>query len=642
MGKRSRRRRAAEGQPGGVGSARLGREIISSPDAPGLAAAHANNMLRMLDSAEIPLADQVAQLRGLLANVPMLPALASLADRAFLRGADQYKEYLAPTAVSVEYPTWLYLVDGWRSLEGELSASQATEIAAAAESCIRAALWSELAMSAASRRTAVDSIGFKTRSEQLIVRGPGYLDHLENQLLGIFARSGPDLIRLVGFDIDEALGLAGSIRRIVNGRTERLGYDAEAAAFMARRRRPILGIGRSESPHEAGDRAWSAGFQGALMIKADELATESGLSPAKCSRYLECFSLSPGSMSGGGILPGEHLSLLESPLLALPDGSFFAHLVNHLWWAAKPRLERVLLHDAAARDQYVRTRSRYLENRTTQLIASTSLHARTWQTLHYLYDDGEGEREYELDGLVLVDDVAFLIEAKGGSMSPAARRGAPSVVEDLRSLVTKAYEQASRAARYIRSRDSAVFVVGRESVVIQGSTISRIFLVSSTLEPLSAFVTRVATIEQAGVLPAGARRWSVCEFDLVVICDLVDGVGELVHYLERRLAIEDLDVEANDELDWFGRYLTQGLTFGYDAAAGGLLLTQTTKFDDYYMPIPGQRSPSKRPRLHVSPGTRTQLAALESAGLPGFVNAVVASLDLALPSLNPHRPPDRS
>jgi len=41
----------------------------------------------------------------------------------------------------------------------------------------------------------------------------------------------------------------------------------------------------------------------------------------------------------------------------------------------------------------------------------------------------------------------------------------------------------------------------------------------------------------------GSRPWSVYESDLAVICDLVGDVGELVHYLGRRLAIEDLKVD---------------------------------------------------------------------------------------------------
>jgi hypothetical protein len=633
MSKRTQRKRAP-----GVDRRRddartpFGREVVSSLDAPGLEAAHFGNMLRIVGSADTPLIDQVAHLRALLTDSPMLTVLAALADRAFMRGAGDYKEYLAPTAVSVEYPTWVYLVDGYHSLEGDLPPSKVAKIAAAADSCINAALWNELAFSGAGPRTAFDYVRFRTRSEQLLVRGPGYQDHLEHQLRGIFGNSGTDLIRIVGFDIDEALRLADAVRKVIDSRAKRLGADAEAAAFLAATRaRPILGLGRSESPAEAGERVWTTGLLQAMTISAEDLAVASRLSADTCREYLECFSLRPGSMGGSGVLPGEQAPLLEAPLLALPDGSFFAHLINHLWWAAKPRLERALLVDPAARDRYTRARSRYLENRATALIAATSPHARAWQSLHYRFDAGAGEREYELDGLVLVDDVAFLIEAKAGSMSPAARRGAPSVVEDLRSLVADAHQQASRASRFVGSRDEAVFTAGGERVVVHGPTISQLFLVSSTLETLSAFVTRVATIEQAGVLPPGARPWSVCEFDLAVICDLVGGVGELVHYLGRRLAIEDLDIEANDELDWFGRYFSQGLTFGRGAGAGGLLLTQTTKFDDYYMAPPERRASLPRPRLALTPEIRDRVVALEATGLPGFVAAVGAILDQALP-----------
>ena len=611
----------------------IGPRIIASPDAPGLAEAHAANMLRTLISGETPLSEQVASLRSLLSDSPVLNVLGALADRAFLHPAGGYKEYLAPTAASVEYPTWLYLVDGWGALEGELASGRVEEIASAAESCVHAALWDVLLSSAGTERpTALDSIRFKTRSEQIIVRGSSYLEHLEIQLRGAFSTVGPDLVRLLGFDIDDLLGLAASIRAVVERRAARLSSDVEAAEWLAiDRGRPILGIGRHESPSAIGERIWQRGLPRSFAISAPELAAESGASLDTCSSYLRCFSLAPGSMTSAGILPGDIGPLLEAPLIALPDGTFFAHLVNHLWWAARPRLERALHEDAAAHGRYTRARSRYLERRSIELIASTTRHGRSWQSLRFRFDDGEGERDYELDGLVLVDDVAFLIEAKAGSMSPAARRGAPSVVEDLRALVADAHRQAARAASYIRSCDEAVFAVRDERVIVRSSAISRLFLVSSTLESLSAFVTRVATIEEAGVLPMGSRPWSVCESDLAVICDLVGGVGELVHYLGRRLAIEDLNIDANDELDWFGRYLSQGLTFDRQEEEG-LLLTQTTKLDDYYMPPPERRTLTARPCLQVDPDTRDRIAALEAAGTPGFVGAVCELLDAALPA----------
>src|SRR5664280_3529393 len=73
-----------------------------------------------------------------------------------------------------------------------------------------------------------------------------------------------------------------------------------------------------------------------------------------------------------------------------------------------------------------------------------------------------------------------------------------------------------------------------------------------------------ATVEEAGVLPMGSRPWSVYESDLAVICDLVGDVGELVHYLGRRLAIEDLKVDGRP---------TDGLELPLAAFRAGKLLS---------------------------------------------------------------------
>ena len=78
------------------------------------------------------------------------------------------------------------------------------------------------------------------------------------------------------------------------------------------------------------------------------------------------------------------------------------------------------------------------------MIRSLSKHACGWINLEYSFDDGEGARDYELDGLVLADHCAFLVEAKAGTMSAAARRGSRSAIDQLERLVDEAQEQSAQ------------------------------------------------------------------------------------------------------------------------------------------------------------------------------------------------------
>jgi hypothetical protein len=61
--------------------------------------------------------------------------------------------------------------------------------------------------------------------------------------------------------------------------------------------------------------------------------------------------------------------------------------------------------------------------------------------VRFLLEHGENgqEREGELDGLVIYEDVAFLVEAKAGAFPLKARRGYDrAIVENLKTLVTEA------------------------------------------------------------------------------------------------------------------------------------------------------------------------------------------------------------
>ena len=80
------------------------------------------------------------------------------------------------------------------------------------------------------------------------------------------------------------------------------------------------------------------------------------------------------------------------------------------------------------------------------------------QNLKYDVNEKGKLFETELDGLLLLDNVIFLIEAKSGTLSSSARRGAPKgIKEDLAELVEEAYSQALRAKKYIQNSDIPKF-----------------------------------------------------------------------------------------------------------------------------------------------------------------------------------------
>ena len=111
--------------------------------------------------------------------------------------------------------------------------------------------------------------------------------------------------------------------------------------------------------------------------------------------------------------------------------------------------------------------------------------------------------------------------------------------------------------------------------------------------------------------------------------------SQLVHFLQRRGRLNALGrMEAADELDWFGHYLSEGLYFeenSPDLQVG--LLSYTTEFDDYYLYEQGQRStPAAKPRQPMPDYMRQLLAELEEEHPPGYLTGALILLDLSTES----------
>ena len=60
------------------------------------------------------------------------------------------------------------------------------------------------------------------------------------------------------------------------------------------------------------------------------------------------------------------------------------------------------------------------------------------------------ETAYELDDIVIYDTVPMLVESKAGTISAAARKGAPSFREDVGKLIVNAQEQCLRTMQPLK------------------------------------------------------------------------------------------------------------------------------------------------------------------------------------------------
>jgi hypothetical protein len=217
------------------------------------------------------------------------------------------------------------------------------------------------------------------------------------------------------------------------------------------------------------------------------------------------------------------------------------------------------MSDSAARQPYLDHRTAYLEKTAIDSLAKMSRHSVTIRNARYRFDDGDGIREYETDGLVVIDSILFVVEAKGGRLKAAGRLGLKARKE-IEGLTSDAQGQAARLVRYLQSDSPAVFETNNGPAVISAS-IREVILVAPTLESLHAFVTRWTNLAAAGLVPQDPWVWSVSSRDLRVTTEIVETAAQLVHYLKRRREADALEVGAAEELDFFGYYLAAGLFF---------------------------------------------------------------------------------
>ncbi len=282
------------------------------------------------------------------------------------------------------------------------------------------------------------------------------------------------------------------------------------------------------------------------------------------------------------------------------------------YWSLRPAIEVLLNPDNAGAVNHSQTlwarydaiRADYVEKKAIEYLSNALHPGRSYRSLKYWVTEHGQRKEAELDGLLVIDSALFLVEAKAGSVTQPARRGASaSLKTDLQKLVGDAYSQALRAKKYIQETDQPTFSLSDGSTVqVPQERIARIFLVSVTLDALDAFATNISQFQDFGFFEESDFPWVVSLTDLRVISELVEFPSQFVHYLIRRLRINEHGrAQTYDELDWFGTYLQNGLYFEdmldeQDAPDMIYVQPATTHFDDYYFYLTGQRkTPVSKP-----------------------------------------------
>jgi hypothetical protein len=273
--------------------------------------------------------------------------------------------------------------------------------------------------------------------------------------------------------------------------------------------------------------------------------------------------------------PLEHVFLnnpvWQKPLIKLSSGQYFCALPQLFFSFIRPILDELIADHQIVQRTCEERRAEFLECEIALLFTKAFPEAEI--VTSYKWRDGDAE--YENDLIVRVDSHLLLIEAKSGTVSWPALRGAPDrarkhfsdlfVAPSIQSA--RLAERVEAVIRHPEMRESHLPNLG-----VRLDQVHTVLRLSVTLEDLATIQANLHTLRGTGWLPA-QHKLAPCFLlsDLEIIFEMLESAGQKLHYLRRRTELAGSLKTLGDELDHLGLYLGTGFNLG-DAEFSGATL----------------------------------------------------------------------
>jgi hypothetical protein len=367
-------------------------------------------------------------------------------------------------------------------------------------------------------------------------------------------------------------------------------------------------------------------------IDVNKTAERLGLDGTGLNQALKEIALQPGGLENKQV---EHLFLdnpvWTSPLVAVRNGFFFSG-VPQAFFSHIYRIVGVICERHGLASRLSDRRSEYLESEAHRLVSKAIRSGKTRSSVQWR----QGGREYETDVLAHTDTCLLAMEAKAGALTPSALRGAPDRakrhVQDLifepsiQSLRLKELIEAARAGD-TKSADEL-----RRCKIDFGKA-SRVIRFSVTLEDLSVLASSEEDLKRVSWVPQDHPLSPAATLaDLEVVLDILEDEAIILHYLDRRLAMQKRHGIVADELDWLGLYLSTLFNFqiNEDEPVNFMLTGMSAPIDAYYNALDSGVS-LKKPRHAGARLWRENLGKIQRQQFEGWTEAAFALLNAASP-----------
>jgi hypothetical protein len=328
-------------------------------------------------------------------------------------------------------------------------------------------------------------------------------------------------------------------------------------------------------------------------------------------------------------------SIIEQRPIIFHNGIYYAFHLPAILRGAYELISHLL--KTSDPDYWTRTllpsRDNYLEEETARLLRKALPHGKVVQEFTYRVPDQSSEPD--VDVLAICDDFLLVVKCKAGSLKPAARRGASlSVKSGIKDTIGKAHSQGGRLIKALVERGGLTLrsKYGGSQVNLRTEDFRYVISVSVTLELLNPAAATLWTLEEAGLIENIEKCWSVSLNDLRVIVDILDMPSLFLHYLIRRLDLNELRrVQASDELDYLMHYVERGLFFREQnqpkETEEVTLSGFTGDLDQYYRRVEGISRLGKKPKPRLGRRTKQILASLEKARPRHYISACLEILE---------------
>ena len=277
----------------------------------------------------------------------------------------------------------------------------------------------------------------------------------------------------------------------------------------------------------------------------------------------------------------------ERPFIKLDDEAYFLALAGHIPHYISSLLEGLATEDPVLEQKYRARKAKYLEDEVERLFRSGFPDGKFYRGS--MWDDGQGDKG-ENDLTMVLGSVAIVVEAKSGSLSPPAQRGAPKRLADtVRDLIVAPAKQASRFIRILEGTqgpNSFVTMSGSENKIDVSKV--RYFLPLTVTMEQFGFVSNMLNLAESGFSDRKVSELPqvVSLTDLMVIFDILGLQSEKVHYFFRRRELGARVRLHGYEMDVLAFYLDRGFNVGEVEFSGDssiALLSTSKQLDPYFV-----------------------------------------------------------